>query len=122
MADEFNTAFSVRYTNGELSQTITQSKKFNQTTKGWHSPVVTVNTSAEEDLSIGDIGTEGFLYLKNLDATNYVTWGPKSGGSMVAIGRLKAGEYAWIRMDSSATLRWQANTAAVKVQVCLFED
>lgn len=88
---------------------------------GAHMPIVSVGTS-EEDMPIGDVATPGWLFLKNLDGTNYVTWGPKSGGVMAALGKLKAGEFAIFRMDGTSTLRWIANTAAVKVQVKLYES
>lgn len=88
---------------------------------GAHCPIVTVGTS-EEDLDVGDVGasTQGYVILQNLDSTNYVTYGPKSGGSMVAVGRLKAGEYAILRLEPSVVLRWAANTAACKVAVRLY--
>lgn len=123
MANEFNLTLSCRYTNGELSQTINVSETYSQTTLGMHAPVVTVNTSASEALSIGDVATEGFMFLKNLDSTNYVQWGAQSStGGLATIGRIRAGEFAWLRMDSGATMRFQANTAPVKLQVVLFED
>jgi len=96
-------------------------KSYDQSTQGAHAPVVSVGTS-EEDLSVGDIGTLGWLVLHNLDTTNYVQWGPKSGGSMVAIGRIKAGEIAVLRLEPGITLRWVANTAACKVKVLLLEN
>jgi hypothetical protein len=92
-----------------------------QAAQGAHSPVVSVET-VEEDLPIGDITTLGWLYLRNLDTTNYVTYGPKSGGAMVAFGRIKPGEPALMRLEPGITLRWVANTAAVKIQVKLFQD
>lgn len=89
--------------------------------QGAASGIVDVGTS-EEDLSIGDVGasTQGYLILRNLDSSNYVTYGPKSGGAMVAMGRIKPGEIAVLRLEPSVVVRWQANTAAVKVQVKLF--
>lgn len=93
-----------------------------QSAIGAHAPVVTVGNGAEEDLAIGDISTLGWIKLTNLDATNYVTYGPKSAGSMVAFGRIKAGETALFRLEPGITLRWQANTASVKVKVTLLEN
>lgn len=89
--------------------------------QGAASGIVDVGTS-EEDLSIGDVGasTQGYLILRNLDSSNYVTYGPKSGGAMVVFGRIKPGEIAVLRLEPSVVVRWQANTAAVKVQVKLF--
>jgi hypothetical protein len=96
-------------------------KSITQTGVGAHCPVVSVGTS-EEDLTVGDISTLGWLTLQNLDATNYVQWGPKSGGAMVAVGRLKPGEIAHLRLEPGITLRWIANTGACKVLVKLLED
>lgn len=88
---------------------------------GAHCPIVTVGTS-EEDLDVGDVTAsgQGYAILQNLDATNFVTYGPKSGGAMVAMGRLKAGEIAVLRLEPSAVLRWKADSAAVKVSVRLY--
>lgn len=88
---------------------------------GAHCPIVSVGTS-EEDLDVGDVGasTQGFIVLQNLDATNYVTYGPKSSGAMVAVGRLRAGEIAVWRLEPSAVLRWVANSSAVKVSVRVY--
>lgn len=85
-----------------------------------HSPTVTVGTS-EEDLLVGDLaGVEGFLCLTNLDATNFVEWGPKSGGAMVALGKLMPLQSAVLQLKPGVTLRWAANTAACKVKAILY--
>lgn len=95
--------------------------KVTQAAIGAHCPVVSVGTS-EEDLSVGDVTTLGWLFLKNLDPTNYVTWGPKSAGAMVALGRIEPGECACLRLEPGITICWAANTAAVKVKVQLLQD
>lgn len=91
-----------------------------QTGQGTHAGVAVVGTS-EEDLGIGDISTLGYLYIKNLDSTNFITYGPKSGGVMIDFGRLRAGEHAVIRLEPGITLRWVADTANVKVEFLLME-
>lgn len=122
MANEIQTTLNVAVVNGNFRQTFAPGTiQITQTAQGAHSPVVSVGTS-EEDLSVGDVGTLGVLCLRNLDSANYVQWGPKSAGSMVAVGRLKAGEVAYIRLEPGITLRWVANTAACKVQVMLLEN
>lgn len=82
---------------------------------------VEVGTS-EEDLSLGDVATPGVIAIRNLDATNYITFGPKSGGAMVALGKIEPGEVVLVRLASGVTLRWQANTAACKAQVLILAD
>lgn len=122
MAGTLQLTLTGKLTNGKLKHTLeAETLAITQTTGRLHAPVVTVGTS-EEDLSVGDVGTLGWLYMKNLDSTNYVTWGPKSGGAMVGVGRLKAGETALLRLEPGITIRWAANTAAVDVQVVLFND
>jgi hypothetical protein len=83
--------------------------------------VYTIGTS-EEAISFVDITTEGWLTMQNLDATNYVDWGPEDGGAMIEMGRMEAGEPAAMRMFPGATLRLKANTAACQVLVKVLED
>lgn len=78
--------------------------------------------TAEEVVNFGDIVTEGYIYLKNVDATNYVTWGPEDTGALVVIGKLKPGEFAWFRVAPGVVMRAQADTADVKLDVRLYED
>lgn len=121
MANELQITLSSTFTNGSLKDTIASATlNVTQTTQGFHGPCVSVGTS-EEDFDDGDVATLGWIYMKNVDSSNYVQWGPKSAGAMVAMGRLKAGEWAIFRMEPGITLRWVANTAAVKVQVKLYE-
>lgn len=121
MANEIKISISATLTNGLLSDSFnTGQLSITQATLGAHTPVVTVGTS-EEDLAVGDISTLGFLLIRNLDSANYVTYGPKSSGSMVAFGRIRAGEAAVIRLEPGITLTWQANTAPVKVLTKLWE-
>jgi hypothetical protein len=78
--------------------------------------------TSEEVINFGDVVTEGYLYLKNLDDTNYVTYGPEDTGAMVVFGKLKPGEFAWLRVAPTVVMRAQADTADVKLDVRLYED
>lgn len=109
-----STATKRTWNNGQLSVDVAATGAFGPQT-------FDIGTS-EEAITFTDITTEGWLFMKNLDATNYVQWGPTTGGAMVVMGRLKAGEEACFRMDSGATLRLQANTAACKVDLMLIPE
>lgn len=63
---------------------------------------------------------EGLLYIKNLDQTNYVTFGPDSGGSIVPMVRLNPGKVALIPLYPTVTLRAQANTGACICDIRLY--
>lgn len=122
MSDELKITISATLTNSSLRETINPSQmSITQNTQRSHCPVVDVGTS-EEDIATGDIGTLGWLFMQNLDTTNYVTWGPKSGGAMVAVGRLKATEVAAFRLSPGITLRMQANGGTVKIKFWILDD
>lgn len=122
MAGTIGLTIQTNYENGNASLLFNPGTvSISQTNQGYHSPVVTVNSSAEEDFAIGDVGTNGVLTMRNLDVTNYVTYGPKDT-TMTAFGRIEAGEVVAMRLEPGVTMRWQANTAACNVQVTLYED
>jgi len=122
MANELRMNIGVTYANGAMADTASSSFGVNQNTLQFQGDVITVSSSAEADLGTSNITTLGWLYLKNLDPTNFVKWGPKSGGVMVAMGRLKAGESVLLRLEPGITLRWIADTASVKVQTKIYAD
>ena len=84
--------------------------------------VQTIGFAADEVIAVGDAGTYGWLFLKNLDTTNYVSYGPDSGGSMVAFGKLKPGEFAAMRIVPGITVRAQADTGECSLEVNLLDD
>lgn len=97
-------------------------KQVDQSGQGGFSATLNIDTS-EEVITFTDVGTYGLLCLLNLDDTNYVTYGPESGGSMVPIGRLNpGGEPQMIRLEPGITLRMQADTGACDVELLLLED
>lgn len=77
--------------------------------------------TSEETVNFGDIVYTGFLYLENLDDTNYIEFGPDSTG-MVTIGRILPGEFAVLRLPpTGVTVKAQANTADCKMRVVCIE-
>lgn len=124
MSDELKVTVQTVLANGFFKDQFNPGQvAITQNAIGGHRPIVVVGTS-EEDVAVGDVGTLGYCVLRSLEPAggNYVQWGPKSAGSMVAVGRLKPGEVAVLRLEPGITLRWVANTAAVKVDVRLYED
>ena len=122
MADEIAITILGTVTNGNFKDRIDHGQqRFDQAAIGAASNVVSVGTS-EEDVTTGDISTLGWCFMRNLDSTNYVQYGPKSSGSMVAIGRIEAGEIHAFRLEPGITLRWVANTSAVLVDLRIYED
>jgi hypothetical protein len=120
MANEITVTTGIGVLNGNSSfQQQTKTKSIDQAAIGGPTPgAISVGTS-EESTAFPELTTEGWLYLQNNDATNYVQWGFSTG---VYGGRLKAGESALFRMEPSLTLYLKANTAACNVLVYGFEN
>lgn len=93
-----------------------------QTTSGYFGGILSIGTS-EEDVTFTDVTTPRRLCMLNLDATNFVKYGPKSGGAMVEFGRLYPDKTAgsFDLGPSGVTLRMVADTAACKVLFWLSE-
>lgn len=92
-----------------------------QTTIGSTSPMQTIGTS-EEVFATTDIVTPGWVMFRNIDPTNYVDWGPESGGAMVNLGRMKPGKTAGpFFLYPAVVIRMKANTAACKVRAVVVE-
>ena len=82
----------------------------------------TIPFAAAAVVSLGAVGTNGCVFLQNLDSTNYLTYGPQiAGGAMQVLGKLGPGEFAWLRLGVG-TVRRQADTAAVQLDVRLLEN
>jgi hypothetical protein len=73
-----------------------------------------------EALTFGDVTTIGYLFLHNLDATNYVEFDLNTPVAGTAFCKLLPGECAFIPTRQT-TIYAKANAAAVDVDVVAFE-
>jgi hypothetical protein len=80
----------------------------------------TIGTTAEV-LGKGEITTPGFLFIKNLDGTNYIELEKATFSTTAGTVKIKAGEVALFRVASS-TIYACANTAACDVSYLMIED
>lgn len=122
MADEIRVNYTLTYNNataGGLTRTISPGAiAIDQTTIGFYGKVQSVGTSSTTLKVLDDtIVADGVLYMKNLDATNFITY-----GSSLLEFKLKAGEISHQRVTDGVTIQIKADTAAVKVEAVLFED
>lgn len=122
MAGELKLTVSANITKGFYKDSFSPGQlSIDQTTQGAFCGVLSIGTS-DEAVTFTDISTLGWLIMRNLDTSNYVEWGPESGGAMVAVGRMEAGEVAVFRLKPGITLRLQANTAACRVEFKCYND
>lgn len=123
MANELTITAAASLVNGNYRERfdLGNSLQVDQSAQGAMSGIVNIGTS-EEDLDLSELSTPGYAFLRNLDATNFVTIGPKSGGVMVSMIKLLPGEIAIFRLAGSVTLRAVADTAAVELQRMILES
>lgn len=122
MSGTITPSFSASIVNGTFRNSLSQSGvAIVQSAIGRGGYTQTIGTT-EEVIDFGDVATNGYLFIKNVDPTNYVTFGPESTGAMVVVGKLKPGEWAWFRVAPTVVMRAKADTADVKLDVSLYED
>jgi hypothetical protein len=78
----------------------------------------TIGTSAEA-LDIGEITTCGWMFARNLDAANYVSF--RMGASGADFARLDAGEWWALRLAGNTPYAI-ANSAPVTIEYAIIED
>lgn len=122
MANEITIAANISAINGSLTlpRTGTTQLQVDQTNAGYHAITQNVGTSAET-LDTTALTSEGYAVMINLDATNYITYGPDSTGQ-VDFGKLKAGEMTVFRFEPGIVLKATADTAACDVFLLVLED
>ena len=118
MANELTLTASMLFEKGGVTPKITGSKQVTITGDAYTKGVQTVGTVEEELVQGADLGTPGYVFIKNLDATNYVEIGATTGVYDI---RLRAGEFALYR-HNSATVFAKANTTACNVEYFFVED
>lgn len=117
MADEIKISMSIvaELGNNKFSRSERNLLDTWTTNTGPNPGTVAVGTS-EEDIAFGDV-TPAWVIIKNLDATNFVKYGPKSAGAMVEFGRLYPGMASLFYMAPGVTLRMVADTASCNVRI-----
>lgn len=123
MSDEITVSCSVRLINGELKDSRSASNvKVDQAAQKSIAGVQNIGTT-EEAITVGDLATPRWAYIRNLDATNYVEIGVKPGITFYPLLLLKAGDPpALIQIASSVTVYARANLAAVNIDKLILDE
>lgn len=121
MSGEIKINLKVSLENGFIKDSFNPGQvSIDQATAGRGGYVQEIGT-AEEVLNFGDVATEGLFILRNVDATNFIEYGPESAGSMVAMGKLLPGEWGLTRLKPGVIVRAKADTAPAKLDVRIYE-
>lgn len=120
MADEIRVSCSLSASKGGASiNTVGTSQgasfSFDMTGTDMGSGTQAIGFAADEQLVLpADVGTIKYLFLYNLDATNYVELSYATGGGFVSRVQIDAGCPVLLR-PTSATIYLKANTAACNI-------
>jgi hypothetical protein len=120
MANTIRLQSTLTYKNAAGQVVLGGDFQVNQVGTHFTSEVQDIGTTAEA-LDVGpDIGTIGFLLIRNLDETNFVEIGSDNAvANNVAV--ILAGQAVPIKPKSGVTLYGKADTATVKVQFLAIE-
>jgi hypothetical protein len=125
MANEISVTAKLQIVKGNLSNTnSTSSFSLDQDGDGLVSGVQNIGTSAEA-IDLGDVGTLGYAYFRNVGDTNNVQIGQDiSGGGFEEFMLLEPGEVALCRLDlaTGGVLQAKAISAATELQYTILED
>ena len=103
---------SIAYTSGELTFDVSGTHYFANTQE--------IGAGAYEALDMGSNVTPGWVFMRNLDATNFVEIKGATGDG-AAMLKLKATECGVFRMVSTAPYA-QADSAAVDLEYIIIDD
>lgn len=118
MANEIQVSLTISVEKNGASARGNISLSIDQTGDQFISNVQIIGTS-NEALTLSDVSTIGWVYVKNLDAANYVEVFLDSGNTQL-VSKLLAGE-ATLFKPGTTSIYARANTAACNIQVLAAE-
>lgn len=116
MANEISITATLRYAKDKASASQAISYLADQTGDKYSAGIQSIGTT-EEALQKNDVGTIGYLAIRNMDTVNYVDIGATTG---VYSLRLQAGKGALVAWNGTSVL-CKANTAACEVEYLIIE-
>jgi hypothetical protein len=116
MANEVQISATLRYSSSPASASLATSYFDDQTGDKYQAGVQAVGTS-EESLDKGDVGTIGYVAVRNMDETNYVQFGVTTGVYTVKLLPGKGCVMPW----NGANTYIKANTAPCNVEYLITE-
>lgn len=118
MAEEITGVIQIRCVKDSFDSGQQQvSLALTQNVQGAASGTVTVATTNTQ-VPVTGLTTYGFLYMRNIDGTNFVTLGTTVGYEF----KMKAGEPFFGRVTPGTAIWLKADTAACKVQYLFLND
>lgn len=127
MAQEITVQTQLKLVNGSLNLSSTPTifqQQITQSIQAGDGHVVALMAGSDTAITINaSVSTLGWAWFVNLDATNYVEWGPDNAGAINVIGQMNAGEPAGpFRLSPGKTLRMKAHSGDCKVAILVLAN
>ena len=122
MANSLAITMSMELSDGTNKMVVSPPRYSNTpSTFNYHGTIWNIGTTAEA-MPTGDVSSNRWVYLKNLDTTNFVTVGPDSAGTQIDMIKLFAGDFAMFPVKAGVTIKGKADTSACKVELRLTDS
>ena len=122
IANELSLQAVLTYTKGTGDARVNVNKSYTDlvtvTGDEYQQFVQSVGTSAEA-IPLGDVGTAGFVMLRNLDTTNFITISTDAAAHANPCNKMFPGEFCLFR--AAAAPYAKADTAACRMEVTIIE-
>ncbi len=123
MANEINAQVQLNWTNGSRSLPISKSGRFDAAGLDAILSYGTATTSGGAITLPSGIGTPGWAYFRNLDATNYIEIGNHNSGTPIYTIKLLPGEFFLGRLTMAANaINVRSNTANADYEFAVVEN
>ena len=122
MANEITITINFTALKGNFDFSVQRSQQIDMATGSGGIPGTQNVGTTHEALVVTDIATLGWAFIQNLDATNFVQIGVDVAATFYPVMRLKPGEATVVRLEPTATIYLEADTAACLVDIRVLED
>lgn len=121
MANELTITLTASFLKGNMAAAASRAVSAKTITVTGNTCIQNIQTigTAEEAILLGDVATPGYMFVKNMDGTNFVTIRAATGGANCV--KLKAGEVALFRHAGTAPFAI-ADTGNVNIEYLLISD
>lgn len=122
MSNEITVGANLRLKDGVIDERRNVSGlKVDQTTLDKAGDMQTIGTATHEAITVGDVTTPRWVYLRNADAANFVQIGLDVTGTFYPFAKLLFSEVALFPIPSGITLYAKADTASVKIDKLILD-
>jgi len=120
MANELRIEAQLEYSKSGVKESMHTSAFVDVSGDSFSKVIQEIPTGSREQISVlADLGTYGYVFIKNIDSTNYVQIADEDDTNYFC--KLKAGEFAMFRAADSDY--WAiADTDAVDLEILVIED